>query len=177
MMNDQRVIGAGEVHMIDNELGGRRMHDDEGQIKKPVAGKKGAKRKASGKLRLINGGAAERTEPRHSERQKPLKGLKRSKRLTREEREEKTNRAVNRRFVNAGACFGLIAFLGSYLLPEYKTHAPLIGLCAGALVYIGLHIVNFVKYYRQVAYKLGFLILSTLLVAALIYTFFSFLRG
>lgn len=167
--------------MSDNDMGGRKMNSEEEQNKKPTTKKAGKINRAAGKLKLINGGASKRSDSHLHERLKQAKGSKRTKRPTRrelrEEREETSCRVVNKRFVNAGVCCGLIAFLGSYLLPEYKSQAPIIGICAGSLVYVGLHIVNFVMYSRQIAYKLGFFILSTLLLSALIYTLVTSFRG
>jgi hypothetical protein len=167
--------------MSDNDMGDRKMNEVEEQNRNPEAGKMGKKDKTAGKLRLIKGGAQGCSEPQQSERLKHPKRPQWSKRPTRrelrEEREATTSRIVNKRFVNAGACFGLAAFLVSFLLPEYNDHAVIIGICAGVLLYIGLHLVNLVKQARQLAYKLGFFILSTLLLAALIYTFIVNLRG
>jgi cation transport ATPase len=156
------------------------MKEDDSHKMKFVAGHKltsnnAKKSKTKSNLRLVKGHAQDIDPPERA------KNIKRSKPRTwrekRREREATIVRVQNRRFVHASVGFGLIVFLVSYFLPEYHSSSVIIALCAGSLVYIGLHLVNFVRESWMIALKLGYLILSTLLIAALLYSFIHSLWG
>ncbi len=147
--------------MSEGKWGGKGMDG-----KKSTSRKKHRSEKDLKKFKVIDGRREVQSEakPEHVEKEKKVTSETASAVRT-------GNRQMNISFIKAGIGFGLVALVMSFIMQDFREHFVVIGICAGVLVYVALHLVNFVLESRQVALKIGLFVVSALLLAALLYTF------